>query len=197
MKGSSLHRSGLTREKIGLLASFLQTDKKQTSRSQLNNNYKSAKNRELDILWGGVQKSMQKVRNATVGTHQKSPAIYLIIGFISGVLFTSFITFIVSISTMTPKTVADINKKEKPAINVPSVDENLSGDVNETESDPTTTTQEKYIVKQGDTLNGIAYRFYGKYDEAKLKEIQRINNLENPESLKIDQELLIPVSQDR
>lgn len=203
MKGSSLHRSGLTREKIGLLASFLQTDKKQTSRSQLNNNnsnnYKAPKNHELDILWGGVQKSIQKVHNATKSPHQKSPAVYLLIGFIAGVLFTSLITFIVSISSMAPVAVSDIENKEKTGINVPAADENLSGGVDETdvEVESGSTNHEKYIVKSGDTLNGIAYRFYGKYDEAKLKEIQRINNLVNPEALKIDQELLIPVSQDR
>ena len=55
-------------------------------------------------------------------------------------------------------------------------------------------TNEKYVVKQGDTLNGIAYRFYGKYDEEKILEIQRINNITNPQAIRIGQELQIPVS---
>ena len=69
-----------------------------------------------------------------------------------------------------------------------------------TDSAPTaenTVTEEKYVVKKGDTLNGIAYRFYGKYDEAKILEIQRINHIVNPAAISIGQELIIPVSQDR
>ena len=58
-------------------------------------------------------------------------------------------------------------------------------------------SQEKYIVKKGDTLNGIAYRFYGKYSESKILEIQRINNIKNPAALSIGQELIIPVSRER
>jgi len=60
-----------------------------------------------------------------------------------------------------------------------------------------TTSEEKYIVKKGDTLNGIAYRFYGKYNEAKILEIQRINGITNPTSIRIGQELIIPVTQER
>ena len=52
----------------------------------------------------------------------------------------------------------------------------------------------KNILLKGDTINGIAYRFYGKYNEAKIQEILRINNITNPNSMKIGQELIIPVS---
>jgi LysM repeat protein len=58
-------------------------------------------------------------------------------------------------------------------------------------------SREKYVVKKGDTLNGIAYRFYGKYDESKILEIQRINNITNPAAIRIGQEILVPVSQIR
>lgn len=198
MKGSSLHRAGLTREKMGLLASFLGQGEKQKPSKHVNT-YKTAKNHELDILWGSVQKGIQKVHNATKTSSQKSPAVYLIIGFIAGVLFMSLITFIVSISAMTPQTVEKIENNNKAVNSVVAPGEE------DTTITPTTTEaesnesfgEEKYIVKQGDTLNGIAYRFYGKYDEAKIKEIQRVNNLVNPEALKIDQELIIPLYQDR
>lgn len=190
MIGSTLHRSGLTREKMSFLASLLQTDKKQNARTQVNHAYKSAKNHELDILWGGVQKGIQKVHNATKSSTHKSPAVYLTIGFVAGVLFMSLITFIVSISSMTPKTVEKIEETNKAAIEVMKENEAQ-------QEQAQNTIQEKYIVKQGDTLNGIAYRFYGKYDEARLKEIQQINNITNPEAISIGQELLIPVSQDR
>ena len=60
MKGSTLHRSGLTREKMGVLASLSQADRKVNAKNQLNQYYRNAKAKELDILWGGVQKGIQK-----------------------------------------------------------------------------------------------------------------------------------------
>ena len=98
MKGSTLHRSGLTREKMGVLANLTQADRKQSTRAQLNQYYKAAKAQELDILWGSVQKGIQKVHNVTKNTQQKSPAAYLTIGFIAGVLFMCCIFLIVSIT---------------------------------------------------------------------------------------------------
>ena len=185
MKGSTLHRSGLTREKMGVLASLSQTDnKKQTTRAQLNQFYKTQKAQELDLLWGGVQKGIQKVHNATKSTQQKSPAVYLTIGFIAGVLFMCCIILIVSISTMAPKATVKIDNDAQVA--VIGEEAAAAGD--------SVTSEEKYVVKQGDTLNGIAYRFYGKYDEAKILEIQRLNGITNPAAIKIGQELTIPVS---
>ena len=119
---------------------------------------------------------------------RKSPAAYLLIGFIAGVIFMSLITLIVSISAMTPR--VDVpNDESAQSANVAVMDESNAQNSQQNAD----VAQEKYIVKQGDTLNGIAYRFYGKYDEAKFQEIQRINNIQNPESLSIGQELIIPV----
>lgn len=189
MKGSTLHRSSLTREKMGVLASFSHADKKQNASNQLNQYYRAQKAQELDILWGGVQKGIQKVHNATKGSHQKSPAAYLTVGFIAGVLFMCCIILIVSISTVAPKGTVKIDDKTNVAV--------IGEDGNTTGSIEPVVTHEKYVVKKGDTLNGIAYRFYGKYDPEKIMEIQRINGIANPASLSINQELMIPVSQER
>lgn len=187
MKGSTLHRSGLTREKMGILAGLSQSDKKQNTRAQLNQYYKTAKTQELDMLWGGVQKSIQKVHGVAKG-HYKSPAVYLTVGFMAGVIFMSCITFIVSISTMAPKAVTKI--EEKP-VNVALIGEEKPSS---TQSVPqTAVSQEKYVVKQGDTLTAITVRYFGKYDAQKIEEIQKLNNITNPESISIGQELLIPV----
>lgn len=188
MKGSTLHRSGLTREKMGVLANLNQVvDKKQTTKTQLNQYYRATKAKELDLLWGGAHKSIQKIHNAAKSAHQKSPAVYLIIGFIAGSLFMSCITLIVSLSSMNPR----VSEKIATESNVAIIGEDEA--LNSTQ----TYSQEKYVVKKGDTLNGIAYRFYGKYDEAKIIEIQRINSITNPAAIKIGQELMIPVSQER
>ncbi len=190
MKGSTLHRSGLTREKMGVLANLSQIDnKKQTTKAQLNQYYRAAKAQELDLLWGNVQKGIQKVHNVTRSSKQKSPAVYLTIGFIAGVLFMCFITLIVSIFSMNPKVDAEITSKSNVAvIGSSSVPQDTLDSI---------ISQEKYVIKKGDTLNGIAYRFYGKYDESKILEIQRINNITNPAAIRIGQEILVPVSQIR
>ena len=187
MKGSTLHRSGLTREKMGVLANLTQADKKQDARVQLNQYYRATKAQELDILWGGVQRGIQKVHSATRTVSQKSPATYLTIGFVAGVLFMCLIILIVSISSRTPKA-ASIDSKANVAV--------IGSEVASDDLAPII-TQEKYIVKKGDTLNGIAYRFYGRYNEAKIMEIQKINNISNPAALSIGQQLIIPVSQER
>ena len=185
MKGSTLHRSGLTREKMGVLETFTQNLKKHSAKSQLNQYYKAQKAQEIDILWNGVQKGIQKVHNATKGVYHKSPAVYLAIGFVAGVIFMSCITLIVSISSMTPKAATVI---ETSAPNVAVIGEDAAA------SAPAITEgREKYVVKSGDTINGIAYRFYGRYNEAKIQEILKINEITNPASLKIGQELIIPV----
>lgn len=191
MRGSTLHRSGLTREKMGVLANISQADnKKQTTKAQLGQYYRATKAQELDLLWGNVQKGIQKVHNVSKSTKQKSPITYLTIGFIAGVLFMCLITLIVSIVSMRPKTNSEINVTKSNVAVIGSdslLDDSLDAIV----------SREKYVVKKGDTLNGIAYRFYGKYDEAKILEIQRINNISNPASIKIGQEILVPVSQTR
>ncbi len=188
MKGSTLHRSGLTREKMGVLASINKiTDKKQVAKTQLNQYYRTAKAKEIDLLWENTQKGIQKMHSATKSVYQKSPAVYLTIGFIAGVLFMACITLIVSISSMNPRVSDKLTAESGVAI----VDEEANTQNNNVYS------EEKYIVKRGDTLNGIAYRFYGKYNEAKILEIQRINNIVNPASLRVGQELVIPVSQER
>lgn len=189
MKGSTLHRSGLTREKMGVLANISQVDiKKQNTKAQLNQYYKTTKSQELDLLWGNVQKGIQKVQNVSKTSKQKSPAVYLTIGFIAGVLFMCFITLIVSICSINPKTEPKIEASNVAVIGSDNLLDNAS---------ETPVTQEKYVIKKGDTLNGIAYRFYGKYDESKILEIQRINNITNPAAIKIGQEILVPVSNDR
>lgn len=185
MKGSTLHRSGLTRENMGVLASLAQPEKKNT-RAQLTQYYKATKAKELDLLWGGTHKTMQKVRNVAKTSVQKSPVVYMAIGFVAGVLFMSIITLMVSIFSMSPRSFAISSRSPKVEV------------ISETAAKETAVanTEQKYIVKQGDTLNGIAYRFYGKYSEEKINEIQKVNNIKNPAAIRIGQELIIPISQE-
>ena len=185
MKGSTLHRAGLTREKMGVLANLTQAENKST-RFQLAQYYKASKSEELNMLWNDAQRGIQRVRNAARASVQKSPAAYLLIGFIAGVLFMGFVILLVSLFSISPRT-SELNSKTSK---IEVIKENETTEVD------TPIAEQKYIVKKGDTLNGIAYRFYGKYSESKINEIQRINNIKNPAALSINQELIIPISQD-
>ena len=90
---------------------------------------------------------------------------------------------------MNPKVDAEINAKSNVAV--------IGSSAVPQDTLDSIISQEKYVIKKGDTLNGIAYRFYGKYDESKILEIQRINNITNPAAIRIGQEILVPVSQIR
>ena len=195
MKGTTIHRFGLTKEKMNVLALFTQKSKKQpNAKTQLNNYYKNTKNQELDILWGSVQKGVQKVHNATKSSAQrKSPLLFLFIGFIAGVLFMSCITLIVSISAIAPSAVNGVEEKKVEVVEEVATTPKAA----QQEGSVATTTQEKYIIKKGDTIAAIAYRFYGKWSDEKINEILRVNGISNPSALKIGQELIIPVSQER
>jgi nucleoid-associated protein YgaU len=50
--------------------------------------------------------------------------------------------------------------------------------------------QRTYTVARGDTLTGIARRFYG--DPQKFQTIARANNIANPERIDVGQKLIIP-----
>ena len=54
--------------------------------------------------------------------------------------------------------------------------------------------EKEYTVQAGDSLEDISIRFYGKYDESKLKNIQEKNGLKNINSIKIGQKLIIPMN---
>ena len=57
-------------------------------------------------------------------------------------------------------------------------------------SKPSTPTQRYYTVVKGDTLWGIAKRYYG--NGSRYPEIARANNIANPDIIHIGQKLLIP-----
>ena len=81
-----------------------------------------------------------------------------------------------SISTLTSEKLAIENPKEEPQI---------------IESKEVTV---KYVVKKGDYPYKISQFFYG--DGNKYKQIEAVNDLEQPYTLKVGQILLIKISQD-
>ena len=52
--------------------------------------------------------------------------------------------------------------------------------------------QQTYTVRPGDTLSKISKNFYG--DANKYGQIAKANNLDNPDQIKVGQQLLIPAA---
>ena len=51
-----------------------------------------------------------------------------------------------------------------------------------------------FFEEEGDTLESIIIRFYGKFDMDKVNLIQEANKMANPNALSIGQKLIIPVN---
>ena len=188
MKSSTLHRAGLSRENMSALESSRTFD---LDRSEyLRYTKPIAKTSELDVLWRNVGKTSLDTRT----TKQKAPGVYLLIGFICGCLFMGLISLIAGFSNFigSQKT-QEIVVQQAPKANVAVI----GADSQTNNTVVSVPSEEKYEIKSGDTLDKIAYRFYGKYDVEKIEAIQKINNITNPSALQIGQVIIIPVDSQR
>ncbi|MCD7878570.1 MAG: LysM peptidoglycan-binding domain-containing protein [Candidatus Gastranaerophilales bacterium] len=193
MRNSSIYRSNLSDEKIAFL-SELKNQREFEKEDISPKTYKRlGKQKELDLLWQNFKISPKE---------EKSPGIYLLTGFIAGALCIFIMNSILSISsgistensTATlgqPKFEKKISRKSKlPQINsqvavIPAA-QNSANEISIPAS-------ENYIVKNGDSMSSIVYRFYGKYDLDKVEKIKQANNLTNAHKLSIGQKLVIPL----
>ena len=130
---------------------------------------------------------------------EKSPGVYLLTGFIAGALCMFIMNAILSISSNIgneadvtslgqPKFEKKISRKDTlPQIAViPAQTEAIEETI--------IPTFENYTVKSGDSMSSIVYRFYGKYDPAKVEKIRQANKLTNAHKLSIGQQLVIPLN---
>ena len=167
MKSSTLRRSNITREKIAML-SALSDYNNAKGRS---NAHITDKQAELDMLWQNFK---------IAATSEKSPKTYFSAGFFSGIVLSlvvaAFISFFVGYS---------------PLSNLHFSAPKAAKATEETVAEP---AEKEYTVQAGDSLEDISMRFYGRYDEAKLKAIQEKNNLKNINSITIGQKLIIPMN---
>ncbi|MDO5437655.1 MAG: LysM peptidoglycan-binding domain-containing protein [bacterium] len=188
MKSSTLHRSNLTREKM----SMLENVRPQTygnATSDINQYIKIQKNPELDVLWRDFEKNVQS------RTKTKAPVVYAGIGFVLGLLFALGIAVIIGLSMY-----SDIQKPDFREQTFKMQESNeapvsvMPAGTSETTQHSVMTSEEKYTVKEGDTLDKIAYRFYGKYDSEKIEEIMKLNNIKDETRIQIGQVLIIPLN---
>jgi predicted nucleic acid-binding Zn-ribbon protein len=170
------------------------------------------KSQEIDLLW-------QSFKSAQFTTN--SPAIYVITGFIIGVLSTVILFACVNASSIKSKGLKSglfgVEKvKTEPAqtleeqaqdaqdemnnkVSVPSEDdftapaESVNTDTAQAETSSVDTSKmKKYIVKNGDTVESIIKKAYGSYTPERAELIMKANNLKTLDRINIDQELLLP-----
>lgn len=185
MKSSTLHRSMLSRERM----SMVQNVKPQVYgnvKSDLNQYIKIQKKPELDVLWRDFEKSVQSKSKA------KAPVVYLGMGFVLG-LFCALILFaIIALATYFDANKAEVEGVKPVKTKVEAPVSVMPSSVNET-ADKTTGREEKYTIQSGDTLDKVAVRFYGEYDQAKIDKIMELNKIKDPTRIQIGQVLIIPL----
>lgn len=184
MKGTTLRRSNITREKIAMMEALSRYNRNH----QDEDFYKSqSKTRELDVLWQSFGVKTQK--------NEKAPQVYFTTGVVVGVIITLAVTTLVSllINLSTPKddTMPAPAKKTKVEASKFSF---IPADSAAAKPVSDILTNEEYVVKEGDTLESIIIRFYGSFDMSKVNAIQNANKMRNPNALSIGQKLVIPMN---
>jgi hypothetical protein len=183
MKSSTLRRSNLTREKMAML-SALSDYNASKGRSNINLTDKQA---ELDVLWQNFK---------VAATPDKSPKSFFVLGFIVGAIATlvvvTLFNFIVGSTSLSDLNFHPVVKSSE---NVKFTF--LPADKQPVQEEEPVSVDKEYVVQSGDSLEDISMRFYGSFDDSKLKAIQEKNNLKDLNSIKIRQKLIIPMSQNK
>ena len=180
MKSSTLRRSNITREKMAMLSALADYNA-----THSNMGASIDKQAELDILWRGFK---------LAANSEKSPKTYFTVGFFVGVVASLVVAVFISLfigysSGNSVKINPPKASKENVKFTFIPADKKLP--IEEEVQKP---SEQEYTVKAGDSLEDISVRFYGKFDETKIKEIQVKNNLKDINSIKIGQVLKIPMN---
>ena len=184
MKSSTLRRSNITREKVAMMEALSRYNRQHQDEDFYKN---QAKSKELDVLWQSFNVKPQK--------SEKTPQVYFVAGVVVGVIITLAVTTLVSllISFSTPKDDAMPAPAKKSSVAASGKFSFVPAD--SAASKPVAvSTNEEYMVKEGDTLESIIIRFYGSFDMTKVDAIQQANKMANPNALSIGQKLIIPMN---
>ncbi|MDD3593589.1 MAG: LysM domain-containing protein [Candidatus Gastranaerophilales bacterium] len=179
MKNTAQYKSNISREKLAVLEELLsekQREYEQTASAYNDQN----RDRELDILWQELK---------TQNKEERSPGVYLSVGFVVGALAMFLMTSIINFGVQTENT-SEFNLWKKGTISSKKTDINVTpagADVN--------IKNMKYKIKPGDTLESIALRYYGVTSPEKVRHIQNANAITNPHSIYVGQEITIPLAE--
>lgn len=177
MNSSLQQKTNVSREKLAVLEELLSTKQREYEATALEYN-KQNKDREIDILWQELKTQRE----------ERSPGVYLSIGFVAGALAMFLMTSIINFGVQSENTAdfnlwkkSSISSKQAAAINVApaSTDEILNNMT--------------YTIKSGDTLETIAVKYYGVASQANVAKIQRANNITNPHNIQIGQTITVPL----
>ena len=186
MKSSTLRRANLSKEKIQVLEKLAKYRRKTFSDgSELN---EQNQDKEIDILWNFKHNNKQ----------DKAPTVYLITGFVVGILITIIVSILIqmSLKSVNPSTeelitkVPDTKLEDTAMTFIPLDNEAIS--VGEIQS-ISTVNEKVYVVQEGDTLESIVKKFYGSFSMDHVNAIKEANKMKNPNALSIGQKLIIPL----
>jgi len=186
MKSSTLHKPGISKERIAALEELLSDKSNSPYDSSPGVYVRSDKDRELDILWQGYKINSKE---------EKSPSVYLAIGFVTGALCMLLITTVLNFGKTSNESFTDLNlwKKGNSQVQVKSVQPVSVTPASASEVQTTATDKEVYVIQSGDTLEKVALKYYGTSDPAKIQEIQTASNMSDPNKLQIGQKILVPI----
>lgn len=180
MKSSTLRRSNLSKERLAVLEE-LAKNRKQPYDASPGVYVRANKEKELDVLWQNFKVSQKD---------DKSPGVYLATGFVAGAIAMLIMTTLLSFSVRNNdnQNIQAPKRAKTERAKLSFIPSDSSSKATEAKS-----TTESYTVKNGDTLESIVIRFYGKFDLSKVEKIKQANNMKNPNSLQIGQALTIPI----
>ena len=230
MKSSTIGRSMLSKESMDVIESlsndqYMYDDEYNAQEEDIQNSevedapgeYLRAdkgeednKSREIDLLW-------QTFKPSQFNTN--SPIVYVIEGFILGIVATLAIMFLLGSFGVKPK-FNSLNNVQAPVaseqkVDLPADTTVIEGGVIASEDSDELVQQEpvaqkpaehngepqaaepvalkKYIIKDGDTVEGIIKHYYGSYTPERAQKIMQANNLSNLDRISIGQVLLLPI----
>ncbi len=179
MKNTLQQKTNISREKLAVLEELLSTKQKEYEATASEYNQQN-KDREIDILWQELKTHRE----------ERSPGVYLSIGFVVGALAMFLMTSIINFGVQSENT-ADFNLWKKSSISSKNASINVAPASNAGE----VLNNMTYTIKSGDTLETIAVKYYGIASQANVAKIQRANDIKNPHSIQIGQTITIPLAE--
>ena len=213
MKSSTIRRSSLSKETLNVIenlateentissdvSSYSEADNtpEEYVREEYRPNIADSKSKEIDMLW-------QSFKGAQISSN--STLMSFIGGIFTGIILTVLVFALFGVFSKQDLSVND-SVSQTPAEETTLLDDD-SGAATDVEAIPVQTSTEtssddiadvtspkmiKYVIKDGDTVEGIIKKHYGSYSTERAEAIMKANNLKNLDRISIDQVLLIPM----
>lgn len=217
MKSSTIKRSALSKESINVienlagenmeLSNLYNNEEDNTPNEYLREetpvaNARESKSKEIDLLWQSFKPSQ---------FNSNSPLMCYIGGILTGIIAT--VVILVLFGALTS---SDFSRKSASQTATAPVEESVEQETEtaqeeyplqaeasvsetteqqaENEAQTPTNTQ-RYVIKDGDTVEAIIKHYYGAYTPERAEAIMKVNNLKNLDHISIGQVLLLPVEQ--